>query len=490
MKLTVKITVYMVALALVGTVVTAYLSANAIRKSFDFYVEKTQNARIQRLQSELAGYYDQKGGWEGVQSFFENYPQFIGGGQGYGRLGPRGPGAGQGGAGSGQNYGHQRMMGPGMGQSYFLGTGMGDLVLADAGGIIVAGTEPSYFGRVAPQISLKSGFPIESDGRQVGTLMLLNSHLGEWEQEFLNSVSKAAVWAGIAASILALLLGILISRRLTGPLRTLSTGARRLSARDLSCRVPILSKDEIGEVAASFNQMAESLERNEHLRRSLIADTAHELRTPLAILRGNLESLQEDVIQPSPGMIMSLHDEVVRMTHLVNDLQDLSLAQAGELRLNRSKVKPGDLVERISLPFSGEAANKGILFHKRVAQDLPDMLVDEDRIVQVLLNILGNALRYTPPGGTVELAVWQDHESIYFSVRDSGPGIDPKELGNVFERFYRTDKSRSRTGGGAGLGLAIAKGLIEAHGGKIWAESTPGEGSRFTFTIPLNGKRA
>ncbi|MHB8986640.1 MAG: sensor histidine kinase [Eubacteriales bacterium] len=486
MKLAVKITIYMVALALTGTVVTAFLTSNAIRRSFDFYVEKTLDARIQRLQSVLADYYNERGSWEEVQSLFEGYPQLAGGGQGYGRLGQKGPGAGQGGAGFGQQYGRHRMMGPGMGQSYFLGMGMGDLVLANSGGIIVAGTESSYFGREAPQISLKSGYPIEYDGRQVGTLMLLNPHPGEWEQEFINSVSRAAVWAGIAAAILAMLLGILISSRLTGPLRTLSAGARRLSARELSCRVPVLSKDEIGEVAASFNQMAESLERNEQLRRSLIADTAHELRTPLAILRGNLESLQEGVIQPSPEMIMSLHDEVVRMTHLVNDLQDLSLAQAGELRLNRGAVKPGELVERISIPFSGEAANKDIHFQKSVAENLPDMVVDEDRIVQVLLNILGNALRYTPPGGTVELAVWQEQDRIAFSVRDSGPGIDRKELGSVFERFYRTDKSRSRAGGGAGLGLAIAKGLIEAHGGKIWAESAPGEGSRFTFTIPIN----
>jgi signal transduction histidine kinase len=231
--------------------------------------------------------------------------------------------------------------------------------------------------------------------------------------------------------------------------------------------------------------MAESLERNEKLRRNLTADTAHELRTPLAILRGNLESLQEGVVQPSPEIIMSLHDEVVRISRLVNDMQDLSLAEAGELHLNRHPLKVEDLVERVMIPFSGEAQNRGIHFSVNLPQNLPVLSVDADKIVQVLINLLGNALRYTPEGGGVELSVRDDGGMVTFFVRDTGPGIEPGELGNIFERFYRIDHSRSRSGGGAGLGLAIAKGLVEAHGGKIWAESNSGEGSRFAFTIPL-----
>jgi signal transduction histidine kinase len=480
MKLGIKITVFMVALALLATMVTALLAVKAVGESFDFYVERNLTERNRLLQVYLTDYYREKGSWSGAQTLFEDSPgrgaNGLGGG---GRNGLGGPASRRILDGKEQITGYRRMMGQGM------GWGVGNILLADEKDTVIAGTEPSYLGQTAPNVSPQAAFPLEVEGKKVGTLLSLNPLQGQWEQDFLLSVTRAGIWAGFTASLLALLLGIIISRRLTGPLRSLSDAARRLSARDLSCRVPVLSRDEIGEVAHSFNQMAESLERNEKLRRNLTADTAHELRTPLAILRGNLESLQEGVVQPSPEIIMSLHDEVVRISRLVNDMQDLSLAEAGELHLNRHPLKVEDLVERVMIPFSGEAQNRGIHFSVNLPQNLPVLSVDADKIVQVLINLLGNALRYTPEGGGVELSVRDDGGMVTFFVRDTGPGIEPGELGNIFERFYRIDHSRSRSGGGAGLGLAIAKGLVEAHGGKIWAESNSGEGSRFAFTIPL-----
>ena len=484
MKLGIKITVFMVALALLATIVTALLAVKAVGESFDLYVERNLTERNLRLQVDLADYYREKGSWSGVQSLFEDWSCRSVNGQGIGRHGPGWQGGGRNLNSKEQEPGHQRMTGQGMGRG-MTGWGAGNILLVDEKGTVVAGTEQSYLGQTAPDVSPQAAFPIEVEGKKVGALLSLNPLQGQWEQEFLHSVTRAAIWAGFTASVMALLLGIIISRRLTGPLRSLSDAARRLSARDLSCRVPVLSQDEIGEVAHSFNQMAESLERNEKLRRNLTADTAHELRTPLAILRGNLESLQEGVVQPSPGIIMSLHDEVVRISRLVNDMQDLSLAEAGELHLNRQPLKVEDLVERVMIPFSGEAQNRGIQFSVNLSQNLPALSVDADKIVQVLINLLGNALRYTPEGGGIELSVREDSGGVTFTVQDTGPGIEPGELGNIFERFYRIDHSRSRSGGGAGLGLAIAKGLVEAHGGKIWAISNPGEGSRFAFTIPL-----
>jgi len=482
MRLGIKLTVFMVALALLATTVTAVLAVKAVGDSFDLYVERNLTYRNQRLQADLADYYREKGSWSGVQSFFDHSP-YRASGQGYGRFGAGGPAGGRNPDGQEPAPGRWRMMGQGMGMG-FMGGGAGNLLLADEKGMVVAGTNSSYLGQAVPEVSPQNAFPIEVEGKKVGTLLSVNPLQGQWEQEFLRSVTNAAVWAGLTASLLALLLGIVISRRLTGPLRSLSDAARRLSARDLACRVQVLSRDEIGEVAHSFNHMAESLERNEKLRRNLIADTAHELRTPLAILRGNLESLQEGVVQPSSEMIMSLHDEVVRISRLVNDMQDLSLAEAGELRLNRCPVKLEELLDRVMIPFSGEAQNRRIHFSADLPQTPVVLSVDEDKIVQVLLNLLGNALRYTPEGGRIELSARQDDREITFSVRDTGAGIEPGELTNIFERFYRTDHSRSRSGGGAGLGLAIAKGLVEAHGGKIWAQSNPGEGSRFSFTLP------
>ncbi|MCL6638888.1 MAG: HAMP domain-containing protein [Firmicutes bacterium] len=477
MKLGVKISVFMVALALLATVVTALWAVGAVRKSFHFYVERNMNYRLQRIQAELADYYREKGSWSGVQSLFEGTQPGRGLGFGYGRFGFGGAAGGQ------------RMMGPGP-RGPMGGPGTGDVLLADGTGTVIAGSDLSFLGKTDVRLSLKDGLAVEVDGKKIGTLYLVNTFYGEWEREFLNSVTKAAAWAGIAAVLLALFLGVLISGHLTGPLRDLTAAARRLSERDLSFRVRVRTRDEIGELAASFNQMAENMERNEKLRRNLVADTAHELRTPLAILRGNLESLQEGVVQPSAEVIMSLHDEVVRISRLVNELQDVSLAEAGELRLNRLPVEAGELVERVMVPLSGEAQARGIRLQVNIAGNLPQIWVDPDRIVQVLLNLLGNALRYTPEGGEIELSVRQEGEEVLFTVRDTGVGIEPGELNNIFERFYRTGQSRSRSGGGAGLGLAIARSLVEAHGGTIRAESTRGEGSTFTFSIPLRKEKA
>ncbi len=278
---------------------------------------------------------------------------------------------------------------------------------------------------------------------------------------------------------------MLVSKHLTRPLAMLTAAAGRLAGRDLDYRVPVVTGDEIGELAKSFNKMAENLENIERLRKNLIADTAHELRTPLSVLRGNLESLQEGVIKPSPEIIISLHDEVVRISRLVNELQEISLADAGELRLNRRSVSADELVERATLLFSSEAKQKNVNFLAEVQSGMPQVYADPDRIAQVILNILKNALFYTEPGGTVKLsAAFKDGRAV-FSVQDTGIGIAPGDLVHVFDRFYRSERSRHRAGGGAGLGLAIAKSIVEAHGGEIWAESKVNEGSTFSFSVPV-----
>ena len=471
MRLGAKITIAMVFLALLATIMTAFLAGKAIRTSFDYYVDRNYTYRLERAREILALYYHENGGWGGVQSIFiESQPKGQGMGPGHGRYGQGLLGAGHGMMGSGSGW----MMGP----------GSGDILLADSNGRIIASSSSNYLGKSVPEVSVKQGLPIIVNGISTGTLFAVNN-LGQWENEFLSSVTNSTLWAAAVASILALILGILISRHLTGPLQMLSAAARRLAGRDLSYRVPVVARDEIGELANSFNHMAESLERNEKLRKNLIADTAHELRTPLAILRGNLESLQEGVISATPEIIMSLHDEVVRISRLVNELQDVSLADAGELRLNRREVAVSELVEKVEMPFSGEAKFKDVRFHVDVPVNLPTVYAEPDRIVQVLLNILGNALRYTLPGGTVSLSAGLEGDNVVFSVKDTGIGIPPDDLINIFERFYRSEQSPSRYGAGTGLGLAIAKGLVEAHGGKIWADSKANEGSTFYFCLPV-----
>jgi two-component system OmpR family sensor kinase/two-component system sensor histidine kinase BaeS len=414
----------------------------------------------------LADYYLDKGSWADVQTVFDGL-QLKGTGYGY----------------YGGQAGH--MGGRMSNGTAMMGLGSGDVLLLDAHGSVVASSDMELLGKPFSEASIGQRLPITVNDAAVGSLIVLNIQKGVLENEFINSLNEAILWAAVFAAIVALLLGILIAKHLTRPLAMLTNAASRLAGRDLGYRVPVISGDEIGALAISFNNMAETLERNERLRKNLIADTAHELRTPLSILRGNLESLQEGITKASPEIIISLHDEVMRITRLVSELQDISLADAGELRLNRRSVSVDELLEKATLLFSGEAKQKNVNFLVDIQAGMPQVHVDTDRIVQVVLNILNNALFYTQPGGSVKISAALQGDSAVFSIRDTGIGIAPEDIANVFERFYRSEQSRHRTGGGAGLGLAIAKGIVEAHGGRLWVESKVNEGSIFSFSVPV-----
>jgi signal transduction histidine kinase len=302
---------------------------------------------------------------------------------------------------------------------------------------------------------------------------------------FLASVNRALLLIAVAAGLSAVLLILGLSRRILAPVEALTAAVRRMEAGDLSQRVEITSRDEIGELARAFNSMADGLARLEELRRNMVTDVAHELRTPLSNIQGYLEALQDGVVEPEKHIIDSLHAEAMLLNHLVDDLQELSLAEAGHLKLECQPVALTDIVDRAVEAVRPRAEAKGI----RLQVDLPeDLLVDVDpqRIGQVLRNLLDNALTHTPPGGEVGVAARASNQWVEVSVRDTGTGIAAEDLPYVFERFYRADKSRSRATGGAGLGLAIARSLVEAHGGRIWVESTEGEGSTFTFALLIS----
>jgi two-component system sensor histidine kinase BaeS len=302
---------------------------------------------------------------------------------------------------------------------------------------------------------------------------------------FLASVNRVLLLIAVVAGLGAMLLILGLSRRILAPVEALTAAVRRMEAGDLSQRVEVTSRDEIGELARAFNAMADGLARLEELRRNMVTDVAHELRTPLSNIRGYLEALQDGVIEPKKRIIDSLHGEAMLLNHLVDDLQDLSLAEAGHLKLERQPVALADIVDRAVEAVRPRAEAERVT----VQVDLPeDLLVDVDpqRIGQVLRNLLDNALTYTPPGGEVGVAAHGDDQWVEVSVRDTGSGIAAKDLPYVFERFYRADKSRSRATGGTGLGLAIARQLVEAHGGRIWVESTEREGSTFTFALPTS----
>ncbi|MFC1909554.1 ATP-binding protein, partial [Chloroflexota bacterium] len=269
------------------------------------------------------------------------------------------------------------------------------------------------------------------------------------------------------------------------PVKALSMSARRLGKGDFSQRIMVKDKGELGELALSFNLMADDLEHNEKLRRNLVADVAHELRTPLSNLRGYLEAVGDGMVAADKATIHSLHEEVDLLSRLVDDLQDLALAEAGELKLNLQADDVSELINRAVAAARAKAAIKEITVSGDLHGELPLVNVDAQRIGQVLRNLLENSIAHTAQGGTVTVSAIEQDRQVALSVTDNGEGIAAEELPNIFERFYRVDKSRARNTGGSGLGLTIARRLVEAHGGKIEVQSEPEKGSRFTFTLPV-----
>ncbi|MFB0537222.1 MAG: sensor histidine kinase, partial [Anaerolineae bacterium] len=302
---------------------------------------------------------------------------------------------------------------------------------------------------------------------------------------FLASINRTLLLVAVVAGLGAVLLILGLSRRILAPVEALTAAVRRMEAGDLSQRVEVTSQDEIGELAQAFNAMADGLARLEELRRNMVTDVAHELRTPLSNIRGYLEALQDGVVEPERHIIGSLYEEAMLLNHLVDDLQELSLAEAGHLKLKRQPVALADVVDRAVEAVRPRAEAEGITLQVDLPEDLL-LDVDPQRIGQVLRNLLDNGLTHTPPGGEIAIAAHAEGQWVEVSVRDTGSGIAAEDLPYVFERFYRADKSRSRATGGAGLGLAIAKQLVEAHGGRIWVESTEGEGSTFTLALPIS----
>ena len=305
------------------------------------------------------------------------------------------------------------------------------------------------------------------------------------EETFRMSMREALFVGTGAALVAAVGVSLFVTTRVVGPIRRLAMASRRVAAGHYAERVVPDSHDELGELAASFNEMASSLESAERRRLDLIGDVAHELRTPVTTLEGYLEELLDEQIEASPELWARLHGEAGRLRRLIDDLQQLSRAEARQLSVRLDTIAPGDVVreavDRLGLQFD----EKGLRLTVDVAPDLPPVLADRERAQQVLVNLLSNALRYTPAPGSVHLRVRRLDREVELVVADSGIGVAAEHLPHVFERFYRVEKSRSRALGGSGIGLTIARALVEAMGGRIWAESEgPGQGARFGFTLP------
>jgi len=299
------------------------------------------------------------------------------------------------------------------------------------------------------------------------------------------SISRSLLLGGSVAIVIAFVLTFVLSRRMTAPIGVLAESARRLGRGDLSQRVKLQGKGEVGMLAQAFNSMAADLEHAEQLRRNLVADVAHELRTPLSNIQGYLEAIRDRVMKPNAATIHSLNEEAALLSRLVNELQELSLAEAGELKLVYQAEGVAKLIKEAVTPWQPKVSAKEISLSLDLPDNLPLVNIDWQRVNQVLHNLLENAVAYTRKGGTINVAAVTQEGWVEVSVSDTGEGIPAEDLPHIFERFYRVDKSRARATGGSGLGLTIAKRLVEAHGGKITVQSELGKGSRFSFTLPI-----
>jgi two-component system OmpR family sensor kinase/two-component system sensor histidine kinase BaeS len=436
--------------AVVAVGVVAVLVNRTTTRQFEIYVSQGKKQRAERLAPSFAAYYAQAGGWEGVAEWMSELPQ--------GQQGARGRGQGS-------------------------GSSPERLLLADPTGRVVADSQGELVGERLSQTELGIGVPLAVAGQQIGTLLVAaEGRVRESpESEFLRQVNSSLLWAGLVAGIVALLLGLLLARQLTAPLRALTDAVHRLAGGDVP-QVEVRGQDEIAELGQAFNQMARSLARQEELRRNLMADIAHELRTPLTVIRGDLEAFLDGVFEPTPEALASLQEETLLLARLVDDLRALAQAEAGQLKLAWESTDLAELLGGIVESFDLQAAAQGQSLILDLPLELPLVEADPVRVRQVVANLVSNALGHAPESGQVVVSGAPRPDRVQISVADDGPGIAPEELPHVFDRFWRGGKPRIE---GSGLGLAIARELVRAHGGRIWVESEPGEGTTFFFALPL-----
>jgi signal transduction histidine kinase len=310
--------------------------------------------------------------------------------------------------------------------------------------------------------------------------------MSDFYQSFQASFNESLVSAVLAASFVALIVSFIFSRSILAPVQTMMNASQRIAEGHYDERVQSHGTDELSQLAGSFNQMAEQLEQVENMRRRLIGDVAHELRTPLTAIKGSAEGLMDGVLPASAETYQQIHAESERLNRLVDDLQELSRVESRSTQLDVHPVDSTALIKTVTKRLQYQFDEKRVTLTSSLPLEPIHFLADEDRIIQVLTNLIGNALQYTPEQGTVTVSIERDKNEARISVRDTGFGIPAEHLTHIFDRFYRVDKSRSRARGGSGIGLTIAKHLVEAHGGKIWAESAgENKGSVFVFTLPL-----
>jgi signal transduction histidine kinase len=394
----------------------------------------------------LAGYYRGHQSWDGVEAVFE----------------PR----------AGMMTG---MMGP-LNQSH--------LLLLDNNKRVVYDSESKLVGQIYTPSGEPSVIPVRVGTETQGELVVFENATTPPEAPFMPGLYRALFLAAVVTAVVGLAVALILSQSLTSPLRRLNVTMNRFALGDRNIPMPAASRDEVGDLNRSFHQMMRQIERQEMLRKEMTADIAHELRTPLSVLRANLDALADGVYPLTSASLVPLQDSTMLLSRLVDDLRVLALADAGQLSLERTEIAPGAFLQRIAARFSSSVKERRQEIQVAVAQNLPAVMGDPQRMEQVLGNLLSNAISVTPEGGRILLGAVAEGDLVRISVEDSGPGIPEEHLDKIFERFYRLDADRARTEGGSGLGLAIARKIVEAHGGTICAENRTEGGARFSIRLP------
>jgi two-component system sensor histidine kinase BaeS len=414
-----------------------------------FLTDQTQS----NVVTQLSDYYQQYGSWEGVESV----------------LSPDGDEPGP---------------GPGPNRRFY------PFTLTTENGIVISPNGGYKIGDQVPQQDLAKGISITQDNKIIGVLVPIPMPFQgrPREVEFIDRTNRILLYGALIGAVIALLLGIFLSRTLTRPIRELTRATHAVSEGDLSQQVPVRSNDELGELAKAFNKMSSELSRSVNTRKQMTADIAHELRTPLSLILGHAEAVHDGVLPPSRENFEIIREEAERLEHLVNDLRILSLADAGELSINPQTVEPERLLQEVAAIYQYQTQRKNITLDLDIASPLSNIEVDPGRMTQVLTNILDNALRHTPEGGRIVLSAKDKNDQVELAIEDSGPGLNAEDIDRIFDRFYRTDISRQRDGdfpAGSGLGLAIARSIVQAHGGQLSAESEEGKGLKVIVRLPI-----
>ena len=455
-----RITISLILIAVISTSLSGIMTLFVTKKHFAGYVDQYNQVSARQWSDAVNSYYASQGSLQGVQEIITGTAQ----------LGMR------------KDVGNRHA---------YNDKGMGEerrLIIADVNEKVVADSAGTLLGQMVDEREMAlTAFPLVADeNKRIGTLYLvspLTSGISSLENTFISNITTQVIVTIIMVALLALFLGLLLAREITSPLGELSDAIHQLAQGELAVKVHPHGDRELASLGRDFNLMAGKLLDQEQNRRRFMSDIAHELRTPLTLLRGRLEAVQSGKLESSEELASSLVDEVIRLTWLVKDLETIGLAESGALQLAKEPVDINELIERLT-PLRLAMEEDNIHFQVSVDSRVKQVTADANRLLQILINLLSNAMRHTAAGGEISLHIQEERGSIIFSVQDSGPGIQPEHLPYIFDRFYRVDESRNRDSGGKGLGLAIARSYVEAHGGRIWVESPPGQGAHFYFSIP------